>query len=259
MMASLIATLLSAAPAPDVTLVRLDCGEIVSDKSVAEGGWDFTNSCYLVKHGSDYLLWDAGLPASIAGQAVNVGGQTLTVRETVATQLERMGVTPDKVKFVGVSHYHFDHSSQAKFFADATLLIGKKDWEALTAANANPQNRNGVLPWLEGKAKVEPVEGDRDVFGDGRVIMIDLPGHTPGHYGLLVQDRGGAVLLSGDQFHQRAQFDSGDVPGNASDLAAARASGARFKALAAEHKARVIIQHDRKDNNLLITLPEFAN
>jgi N-acyl homoserine lactone hydrolase len=246
-----------AAPVPEVTLVRIDCGTIVSDAPVAQGGWDFTNSCYLVRHGDDYLLWDTGVNGAIEGKPFHDGRQTISVPERIVPQLARIGVKPEQVRWVGISHLHGDHTGQALDFPNATLLLGREDFDLLKASESVPQRR-GTLPWLAGERKAEPLEGDRDLFGDGSVVLLDLPGHTPGHYGLLVKTRDRTVLLSGDQFHQRSQYESGDVPGNATDVAQAKASGARFKALAAEHKAVVVIQHDRTDIPLIPTIPERA-
>lgn len=251
-------TLFAAQPAPEVELWRLDCGTIVSDAPADKGGWNFVNSCYLVRHGGDYLLWDAGLDGALAGGSTHDGWQRLALAETVKAQLARIGVTPDKLRFIGVSHYHFDHSSQAKDFPNATLLIGREDWELLRRSS-DRRDRAGLLPWIEGGAKVDPVQGDRDVFGDGRVLMLAMPGHTPGHHALLVtlEDKR-SVLLSGDQFHTRPAFEAGKLPGNNDDPVAAAASAARFRMLAEEGRATVIIQHEPEDIARLPIFPESA-
>jgi len=57
----------------------------------------------------------------------------------------------------------------------------------------------GLAHWLSGQGKLEAVTGDKDIFGDGRVVMLKLPGHTPGHYAMLVRLASGPVLLSRDQ------------------------------------------------------------
>ena len=258
MIASLLALSLAAASAADVELWRLDCGEIVSDKPVAEGGWDFTDSCYLIRHGSEYLLWDAGLDGRLVGSPYRDDGQTLSLNERLTSQLARVGLSADEIRRIAISHYHADHSGQALDFPGATLLIGRADWEAIKASD-DAFRRNGVKPWLDGAGKVDPVEGDRDIFGDGSVVMLATPGHTPGHHSLLVRLKAsGAVLLSGDQVHTRAGYERNDVPGNATSRDDAIASGARFREIAAREKARVIIQHDRGDVALLPAFPHSA-
>jgi len=107
---------------------------------------------------------------------------------------------------------------------------------------------------------VEPLTGDRrDVFGDGRVMMINLPGHTPGHHGLLVKlEKKGYVLLTGDVTHFHENYRTDGVPTWNTDRADSLASLDRFKKIAANLEATVIIQHDPRDIEKLPVFPEFA-
>src|SRR5258705_4650338 len=64
-----------------------------------------------------------------------------------------------------------------------------------------------------GGGKVEPIPLDKDVFGDGTVMMLNTPGHTPGHHSLLVRlPQMGNVLVSGDLAHFHENYDSNGVP-----------------------------------------------
>ncbi|MCE3590065.1 hypothetical protein LXJ59_26090, partial [Escherichia coli] len=67
-------------------------------------------------------------------------------------------------------------------------MIGAADWTALHSKKM-PFGADPALlaPWLNGKGKVDPIEGDRDVFGDGSVVILATPGHTPGSTALLVR------------------------------------------------------------------------
>ncbi len=68
------------------------------------------------------------------------------------------------------------------------------------------------------------------MFGDGKVQMLNLPGHTPGHHGLLVTlDGAGPVLLSGDVAHFRENLESNGVPIYNADRADSLASMDRFR------------------------------
>src|SRR6516164_9204141 len=59
----------------------------------------------------------------------------------------------------------------------------------------------------------EPLVNDKDVFGDGSVIVLNTPGHTPGHHSLLVKlPQMGAVIIAGDAAHFRENYDSDGVP-----------------------------------------------
>jgi glyoxylase-like metal-dependent hydrolase (beta-lactamase superfamily II) len=250
----------SVAPAQRLQLWRLDCGSLDVDlASFSDTGMyagerrTLTSSCYLIKNGDRFLLWDSGLDGALAGKPKDEQGSQL--RERIVPQLARIGVTPQDVTFVGISHYHYDHTGQAADFPGATLLIGKKDFDVV---KTREQIKPRFKPWLTGGGKVEEFTSDKDVFGDGRVTILTLPGHTPGHAGLLVKLASGAVLLSGDQYHFAEQVASRGVPSFNADRADTLASHDRFDRLAKNLRARVIIQHEPRDIPKLPLFPQHA-
>src|SRR5207302_9339955 len=132
-----------------------------------------TFSCYLVKHGAEYMVWDTGFA---------VGANPNAPKVSIVDQLKQLNLNVDQMKYVGISHYHGDHIGQVGLFPKSTLLIGKDEWQALTAAKPGPGvNAAPLANWISGGGKVEPVVVDMDVFGDGSVMVIGTPGHTPGH------------------------------------------------------------------------------
>jgi glyoxylase-like metal-dependent hydrolase (beta-lactamase superfamily II) len=84
--------------------------------------------------------------------------------------------------------------------------------------------------------------------------MLDLPGHTPGHYALLVRLASGPVLLSGDLYHFTEQVANRGVPPFNHDRADTLASMDRYDRIAKNLKAKTIIQHEPAD---IIKLPPF--
>jgi N-acyl homoserine lactone hydrolase len=262
---ALIMTAAASAQAPaDISLTRFDCGKTTtladvsrfSDVAAFKGlSVQLTFSCYLIKHGNDYLVWDTGNPPAAAGNTAPTAP-----KQSLVEQLSQLNLKPEQITFVAVSHYHGDHIGQVASFPQATLLIGKGDWDALTDAKPNPMvNPANFAHWISGGGKVEPVSGDKDVFGDGSVIMLNTPGHTPGHHSLLVKlkDKGN-VLLTGDLAHFRENYDSNGVPTFNTNRADTLASLDRFKQLAANLKATVIIQHDARDIEKLPAFPAAA-
>jgi glyoxylase-like metal-dependent hydrolase (beta-lactamase superfamily II) len=254
-------------PAPaapvKVTLTRLDCGRSAQPRDLA--GFSDTyasyrkalvSSCYLIRHGDEYLLWDTGYPVALRDDPK----AQLLMPMSVLDQLKRLGVEPARIGRVGISHYHGDHTGQARDFSDATLLIGTGDWAALTATERAP----GVDPaplvrWVAGGGKVEPVRGDKDVWGDGTVTILDTPGHTPGHHSLLVRLAGkGPVLLTGDLAHFTENYETNGVPRFNTNRADTLASLDRFKAIARNLKATVVIQHEPADVAKLPAFPAAA-
>ena len=97
------------------------------------------------------------------------------------------------------------------------------------------------------------------MFGDGSVIVLRTPGHTPGHQSLLVKlPQMGAVVIVGDAAHFRENYDSDGVPAFNFDRAQTVASLERLKKIAANLKATVIIQHDARDIDKLPAFPASA-
>ena len=127
-----------AQAAPEVTLTRLDCG--TPRGAVADLGFSFSDtfgdsvpnirlvfSCYLIKHGDDYMVWDTGWGMSAGPVAP---------KTSLIDLLAQVNVKPEQIKYVGISHYHADHVGQVTSFPKATLLIGKGLLQQAAAACA---------------------------------------------------------------------------------------------------------------------------
>jgi N-acyl homoserine lactone hydrolase len=257
---SLLALSASAQAPAEVTLTRIDCGtsakpmdlQRFSDTFSYPGQTrTFTFSCYLIKHGNEYMVWDTGFAPGSNPNAPKVG---------IVDRLKEVKVSPDQVKYVGISHFHADHTGQLLPFAKATLLIGKGDWDGVTASPPiQGANALGFTPWTKDGGKVEPLTMDKDVFGDGTVVVLRTPGHTPGHSALLVNlKEKGAVILVGDLTHFQENWDSNGVPTFNYDRAQTLASIERVKKIAEKLRATVIIQHDSRHIDKLPTWPNAA-
>src|SRR3546814_5252075 len=94
----------------------------------------------------------------------------------------------------------------------STWLLSRREVEALEGPPPPPNVKPGTLSGRR-QAKVEPVELDRDVFGDGTVKILHANGHTAGHQVLQVKlANSGTVILSGDLFHTRENFEQNRMP-----------------------------------------------
>jgi N-acyl homoserine lactone hydrolase len=250
-----------ARAAVDMSLTRFECGTPQAPTAVNQRFSDtyaygdlklqLVFSCYLVKHGDQYLLWDTGHAMTMPNVAPKV---------SLVDLLAKINLKPEQINYVGISHYHADHTGQVSSFPKATLLIGKGDWDAISSPKpAEGVNFKPFEAWLKGDSKVEPVALDKDVFGDGSVIMLYTPGHTPGHHSLLVKlPQMGNVVISGDAAHFRENYDNDGVPAFNVDRAQTIASIERIKKIAANFKATVIIQHDARDIEKLPAFPDSA-
>src|SRR5204862_2753755 len=203
-----ICLLASMASADDVQrLYVLDCGPNLGrdqarwSPGVNEGqAIEFSDNCYLIRHAKGLLLWDTGIPDTVAampdGMVVANGAITQRRAKTLAAQLTEIGVKPTDITYVAVSHTHGDHVGNVALFPSSTILIQGAEYEW---AMSQP-----TKPAFAATQKFEKLAGDRDVFGDGSVVVLSTPGHTPGHQSLLVVlPKTGALVLSGDAVHFR--------------------------------------------------------
>lgn len=256
---------MAAAP-PGLKLWRLDCGAILeSDLNLFSDTYayvgkskELTAACYLIKHGDTYMLWDTGLATEALGKPLQGPGATgESLNRTLPDQLKTIGVEPKQIEIIGISHYHYDHTGQAASFPQARLLMGKGDIAALRTPGST--RAKPLAHWLGGEGKLQEITGDNDVFGDQSVVMLDLPGHTPGHHGLLVKlAKKGYVLLSGDVAHFAENYATNGVPIFNTDRAQSLASLDRFKGLAKNLQATVVIQHEQADIKKLPAFPAYA-
>ena len=264
--ASLLLSTIARAADSDLKLWRLDCGDMIiddisyfSDTHRYDGqSAEIGNGCYLVKNGDRYLLWDAGIATSYLNNTTKQDGWLSTISTTIAAQLSEIGLSPDEIDFLGISHFHGDHIGQAADFSVATLLMSSADAQWIRD-NPPGNARRRLAPWFESDSDMAEFARDHDVFGDGRVTIIATPGHTPGHSALLVHlENLGPVILTGDLYHFRSEIGLRNVSKWNTSRADTLASIERFEALVTALNPIVVVQHDNGDIAKLPAFPEAA-
>lgn len=213
----------------------------------------FANGCYLISHTDGLLLWETGVADGIAakpdGVAVLDGLITLYRDATLADQLAALGLSPDGIDLVAISHSHGDHTGNLALFADTTVVMQRKEYDAAYAGKDAP---------FGPRQRMIMLDGDWDVFGDGSVTVLSTPGHTAGHQSLLVKlANTGAVLLSGDAAHLKLSWDKRYVPAFNFDKDQTLASMDRLAALKTRHGAQLWINHDKAQIDSLRHAPDF--
>ncbi|WP_433995210.1 N-acyl homoserine lactonase family protein [Bradyrhizobium canariense] len=215
---------------------------------------DFVDSCYLIKHAKGWFLWDTGIADAVAAMPnglVPADPKAVTWRrpKTLAAQLEQLGLKPDDVKTMAVSHTHPDHTGNVELFPQATLYVQKAEYDWPGANNE---------PRFKPSHPVELLAGDKDVFGDGSVTILSTPGHTPGHQSLLVKlPKTGAVVLSGDAVHFRDNWDNRRVPSMNANKDQSAASMQKIADTLGKEKAQLWINHDKVQRDSQKMSPEF--
>lgn len=256
-------------PAPAVRLYAMDCGRIdmpdadafADDGSMKGVAQTLSDPCYLVRHPKGDLIWDTGLPDTIADMPEGLTtpppfAAHFTVPKKLPAYLAVLGLTPADIEFVSFSHLHFDHTGNANLFAGATWIVDKDERDAMFADAARKGEDFARYKDLE-TARTILIEGAamQDVFGDGTVVIHQAPGHTPGHTVLLVKTaKSGAVLLSGDMWHLATSREKRLVPRFNFSRDMTIASMDTVEALAKAENARIVRQHVPADFE---SLPKF--
>ncbi len=104
------------------------------------------------------------------------------------------------------------------------------------------------------------LNGDYDVFGDGSVMIIATPGHTPGHQSLLVSlSKAGAVMLSGDMVHTRDNWTNRRVPSFNFNREQSLQSMEKAAAVIEKNKAQLWINHDKAQSDTILKAPAYID
>jgi N-acyl homoserine lactone hydrolase len=254
-------------------LYRLDCGHsLANDESVWTPGEnvgrdiEFSSTCWLIKHGSEWLLWDTGVPQASLNDPR--GWSTLPklivyhLDRSLTDQLAQIGLKSGDISRVAISHTHGDHIGNMALFPDATVVMQRAEYNWIHSPNGPNDNVNQLMALartlLGTPKRLQLIDGDTDLFGDGSVTLISTPGHTPGHQSLLVHlKNSGFILLSGDVAHLEANFKNNIVPSLNTNKPESIASMQKVRQLIATYKAMFFINHDKSQADTLKLLPAF--
>lgn len=213
--------------------------------------------CFLVEHERGLVLFDTGLipeasedPLSIYGEdRLRELGLRYGPHQRVDRQIEATGHSVADVTHVVLSHAHADHTGGLRFFGHARIFAG--EGELAHAYWPGPSQRTGYFRYRD----LDPTRdfdwhelgADLDLFDDGSLRIVMLPGHTPGSIGLLVRLTSRSFLLTGDAAHLRAAVDHCRPMGIDHDTHESVRSIRRLKDLADAAGARIWIGHDPED------------
>ena len=199
--------------------------------------------CFLVVHARGTLLYDAGI---VDGENnPNRGAIFVPARRSVKGQLAELGYTPDKITYLMLSHDHEEHVGNANDYRSSTWLVQRAEYQAMFPENMENAPPHVILYKALKDSKTILLDGDRDVFGDGTVVIKSLPGHTPGHQGLFVKLAvTGPVVLGGDLYHWSEERTLNRLPTGAFDMQQLIASRAALEEFLKKTGAQLWVPHD---------------
>jgi len=203
----------------------------------------------LLRHPQGNVLFDTGCHPAVAEDAeTRWGGMAKFItpimgpNDNVLAALTELGLSPDDIDVVVNSHLHPDHCGCNAFFTKATVIVHALELQAAKSADGLAR---GYLPveW-DHPMPIETISSQRDVFGDGRLLLLPLPGHTAGSTGALVAlARCGEFLLTSDAVSLRANLDQDIAPRNSWDVEGLLASFAEIRRLE-RGGATIVCGHD---------------
>ncbi len=210
-------------------------------------------ACFLVVHPKGTLIWDAG--------AVPDGASTIryaTARKTLRSQLAEIGYAPTDITYFALSHFHWDHVGNANLFAGSTWLVTQAERDIMFSDPPSPRTEPQNYNALKNSKTVILTQNEYDVFGDGTVVIMAAPGHSPGHQVLFLKlPKTGPVLLSGDLYHYPEERKLKLVPTTEFNAEQTVASRAVVEAFLKKTGAQLWIQHDFNANAKLRKAPSF--
>jgi glyoxylase-like metal-dependent hydrolase (beta-lactamase superfamily II) len=226
---------------------------------------------FVIEHADGLVLFDAGQDrAVVTDPDYWPPGFTGTVMrklfkfhidpdDTLPKQFERLGYSLSDVEKVVCSHLHADHIGRVQELLHANLYVSEVEWNNMmqphserhmifrnrievpgahwTRISFDSLDDPGVLPFTHG----------HDLMGDGSMILLPTPGHTPGSMSLLVKpEQGPPLLLAADLSYQPELLEKDQLPGTG-DRRGLLDSFSRVRGLKQREPALVVLfSHDAR-------------
>jgi glyoxylase-like metal-dependent hydrolase (beta-lactamase superfamily II) len=223
---------------------------------------DFVNRSYLIVHPRGTLMFDAGAIADshLKGDGSVVTEGVVTASEPLLPQLAAAGYTPSDITYFALSHFHSDHTANANEFANATWIVQKAERDFMFADSPQGIIQPATYAALRDAETTILDNQDLDVFGDGSVVVMATPGHTPGHQVVAVKlANRGTVVLGGDLYHYPEERTTGRIPTFEFDAEQSRASRVRIEEYLKTANGELWIEHDIATHAALPKAPGYVD
>ncbi|MEJ6005184.1 MBL fold metallo-hydrolase [Paucibacter sp. AS339] len=206
-------------PLPEIGFAIIKTSRVAVMEGLLVPGGSFSKqidsnfSAFLIKHRDEYFLFDTGMGRQIGEQYradmplwwrpfFKYEAPVSPARE----QLDRAGIAP--LSRVILSHSHWDHAGGTLDFPEAKIGVAAAEMDLIRHPTRGPggtwasQIASESIQWEQLKFQPQPYRGyaqSLDLFGDGTVVLVPMPGHTPGSIGLfLTVDSGQVYFFIGD-------------------------------------------------------------
>ncbi len=223
---------------------------------------DFVDASYLIVHPRGTLMFDSGtVPDSqFKGDGKPVVEGVISATQPLLPQLASTGYGVGDIDYFAMSHYHSDHTANANLFAKSTWIVQKAERDYMFADKPAGIVQPATYDALR-NAKTKLLDNqDLDVFGDGSVVIMSTPGHTPGHQVVAVKTaHAGTIVLGGDLYHYPEERATGRTPTFEFNAEQSKASRARIEQFLKDTHGTLWIEHDRATHAALPKAPKFVD
>jgi glyoxylase-like metal-dependent hydrolase (beta-lactamase superfamily II) len=185
----------------------------------------------------------------------------VTPEQEVGPQLLELGIRPEDVRTVILTHLHTDHAGGLLHFPKSEILVSDED---LRLAKGFAGRLRGYLPnrcakWFEPRSikfapePIGPFDRSQRVTADGEVVIVPTPGHTPGHVSVIVLDGDFCYFLAGDTTYTQQALIDGKVDGVSPNEAVSLRTMQTILQLAQERPTVYLPSHDPDSARRLAT------
>jgi len=234
---------------PEINVYILDGGSLVIDRSQVLWHIDvgtpvrFPVYSVLVEHPDGLFMFDTGYDLAHVERVLPFELPEQTEAQTIPAQLALCGFHPEQVKYVVNSHFHFDHVGGNKFLTGATTFVHKEELRHAKVPEPFEHLGYSDLTFDFPGVKYETIMGDIELL-DG-VWLYQTPGHTAGHYSLLVEMGDEQPLIfAGDAAYTHENLEREIVGGFHLDPTASVDSLRRLKSLARQQNGVIFPSHE---------------
>jgi N-acyl homoserine lactone hydrolase len=206
---------------------------------------------YVIESPAALVLYDCGANSDFAvaesERHHTTGSSQVAVRpeDNLAAVLGRVGRFVSDVDLVVLSHLHYDHCGGLPQLPGADVYAGRAELEFATAPVAGQRDAYCTADF----APIAPehwrrIDGEQDLLGDGSLLIVPTPGHTPGHVALLVRLPHHTLVLAGDASYDIEAMRRRHLPGFFWDADAVTSSWEVLEELERSEDAEIVLTHE---------------
>ncbi len=244
------------------------CGNIKMKKGIFTPGFDEDKvintpvPIYLIEHPQGNVIFDTGFDPVIVENPIDYWGgvakafwPSLSQGQEIIRQLSLSGYIPADITHVIVSHFHMDHAGGNKYFPGAQFIV--QDVEHAEAIKPENEGKGYYKRDWDHPLNYKMISGTFDVFGDGKIILEHLPGHSVGQQIAIVDlINSGKIVLASDAAPMLENLNNQSVPKNIWNRKDFVTSIGRLNELQ-KQGCTVICGHDDRQFETLRIVPEF--